>query len=58
LENSDSYAHFGLGDILQAAGRKDEALRHYQAGLVADPTNARARAAAQALERQVAGSAP
>jgi tetratricopeptide (TPR) repeat protein len=58
LENSDSYAHFGLGDILRAAGRKDEALRHYQAGLVADPTNAQARAAAQALEQQVAGSAP
>jgi len=52
MENTDSYAHFGLGDILQAAGRKSEALRHYQAGLVADPTNAQARAAVQALERQ------
>jgi Flp pilus assembly protein TadD len=58
LEESDSYAHFGLGDVLQAAGRKGEALRQYQAGLVADPTNAKALAVVQALERQIAGSAP
>jgi len=54
LEPADSYAHFGLGDIYQAAGRKAEALMQYQAGLVMDPTNAQALAAVQELRRQSA----
>ncbi len=52
LEDSDSYAHFGLGDIYKAAGRTAEALSQYQAGLVADPTNAQALAAVRELRRQ------
>jgi tetratricopeptide (TPR) repeat protein len=58
LEESDSYAHFGLGDIYKIAGRKAEALRQYQAGLLEDPTNAEALAAVQQLRRQSAGGAP
>jgi len=51
LEPADSYAHFGLGDLYQTAGRKAEALSQYQAGLVKDPTNAQALAAVQKLRR-------
>jgi tetratricopeptide (TPR) repeat protein len=58
LDESDSYAHFGLGDIYTVAGRKAEALGQYQAGLVTDPTNAQARAAVQKLRQEVAGPAP
>jgi tetratricopeptide (TPR) repeat protein len=49
LEPADSYAHFGLGDIYQRAGRGAEALREYEAGLVKDATNAQALAAVQKL---------
>jgi Tfp pilus assembly protein PilF len=48
-EPADSYAHFGLGDIYQRAGRRAEALRQYEAGLVKDPANAQALAAVQKL---------
>jgi Tfp pilus assembly protein PilF/peptidoglycan/LPS O-acetylase OafA/YrhL len=58
LDESDSNAHFGLGYLCKAAGRNAEALEQYQAGLVADPTNALALAAVQALERQDAPSVP
>ena len=58
LDESDSHAHFGLGDIYKAAGRKAEALSEYQAGLVKDPTNARALAAVQKLRQRIAGAAP
>jgi tetratricopeptide (TPR) repeat protein len=58
LEEFDSNAHFGLGDIYRLAGRKAEALSQYQAGLVKDPTNARALAAVQELRRQSARAAP
>jgi tetratricopeptide (TPR) repeat protein/drug/metabolite transporter superfamily protein YnfA len=58
LEQSDSYAHFGLGDIYMLAGRKAEALSQYQAGLVEDPTNPEALAAVQELQRQLAHAAP
>jgi tetratricopeptide (TPR) repeat protein len=58
LEEFDSNAHFGLGDIYRLAGRKAEALSQYQAGLVKDPTNARALAAVQELRRQSARVAP
>jgi tetratricopeptide (TPR) repeat protein len=39
LDEFDSNAHFGLGYIYKAAGRRAEALNQYQAGLVKDPTN-------------------
>jgi tetratricopeptide (TPR) repeat protein len=55
LAPEDSYAHFGLGDVYQVAGRKAEALREYEAGLVKDPTNAQALAAAQQLRGQRGG---
>jgi len=58
LEEFDSNAHFGLGDIYTLAGRKAEALSEYQAGLVRDPTNAKALAAVQKLWQQIAGAAP
>jgi len=58
LEESDSYAHFGLGDIYKAAGRKAEALIEYQAGLVMDATNPQALAAVKELRRQSARAAP
>jgi Tfp pilus assembly protein PilF len=58
LDESDSRAHFGLGHIYKTAGRNAEALNEYQAGLVKDPTNARALAAVQKLRQQIAGAAP
>jgi tetratricopeptide (TPR) repeat protein len=58
LDPTDTYAHFGLGDIYQATGRKAQALRQYQAGLAKDPTNAQALAAVQELRRQSARLGP
>jgi hypothetical protein len=58
LEESDSYAHFGLGDIYMLAGRNLEALGQYRAGLVKDPTNPEALAAVQELRRRVAHATP
>jgi len=58
LSASDSYAHFGLGDISLLAGRKAEALSHYQAGLRQDPTNAGVLEAVRKLRRQMSGAAP
>jgi tetratricopeptide (TPR) repeat protein len=58
LDASDSNAHFGLGYIYKAAGRKAEALGQYQAGLVGDPTNEQALAAVQKLRQQIPGAAP
>jgi tetratricopeptide (TPR) repeat protein len=56
LEEFDSYAHFGLGDIYALAGRKAEALREYQAGLVKDPTNPKGLAAVHKLRQQFAAA--
>jgi tetratricopeptide (TPR) repeat protein len=58
LDESDSNAHFGLGYVYKASGRKAEALSQYQAGLVKDPTNAQALAAVQKLRQQISGAAP
>ena len=58
LEESDSYAHFGLGDIYTLAGRKAEALSQYQAGLVKDPSNSQALEAVRKLRQQIPGVAP
>lgn len=51
LDESDSNAHFGLGYIYKAAGRKADALSQYQAGLVKDPANPQALAAVQNLRQ-------
>jgi tetratricopeptide (TPR) repeat protein len=48
LDAFDSRPHFGLGAILEAEGRNNEALREYEAGLQTDPRNA---AALEALAR-------
>jgi tetratricopeptide (TPR) repeat protein len=58
LDGSDSNAHFGLGFLYKAAGRKAEALSQYQAGLVRDPNNPQALAAVQELRQQSAHAAP
>jgi Tfp pilus assembly protein PilF len=52
LAESDSNAHFGLGYIYKAAGRKTEALSEYQAGLAGDPNNAQALAAVRQIQQQ------
>jgi Tfp pilus assembly protein PilF len=57
-DESDSNAHFGLGYVYKAAGRKTEALSQYQAGLVEDPTNAQALAAVQELRQGNTSAAP
>jgi tetratricopeptide (TPR) repeat protein len=56
LDESDSNAHFGLGYVYRAAGRKAEALSQYQTGLVKDPANAQALEAVQELRRQSAST--
>jgi Flp pilus assembly protein TadD len=58
LDESDSNAHFGLGFLFKAAGRKAEALSQYQAGLMKDPTNPQALAAVQKLRQEGARTAP
>jgi tetratricopeptide (TPR) repeat protein len=58
LDESDSNAHFGLGFLCKAAGRKAEALSQYEAGLVKDPTNPQALAAVQKLRQEIALGAP
>jgi tetratricopeptide (TPR) repeat protein len=39
LDTFDSRAHFGLGAVLEAEGRTNEALKEYVAGLQTDPRN-------------------
>ena len=39
LDPFDSRAHFGLGAVLEAQGRTNEALNEYEAGLQTDPRN-------------------
>jgi tetratricopeptide (TPR) repeat protein len=39
LDTFDSRAHFGLGAVLEADGRTNEALKEYTAGLQTDPRN-------------------
>lgn len=47
LEPFDSHAHFKLGALYAEAGRKDEAIREYQAGFVMDPRNPEALSSMQ-----------
>jgi Flp pilus assembly protein TadD len=48
LDAFDSPAHFGLGAVLEAEGRTNEALKEYGLGLQTDPRNP---AALEALKR-------
>jgi len=48
LDTFDSRAHFGLGAVLEAQGRTNEALNEYAAGLQTDPRNP---GALESLER-------
>ncbi|HEY6292964.1 MAG TPA: tetratricopeptide repeat protein [Terriglobia bacterium] len=58
LDEFDSKAHFGLGRLYAAAGRKAEALGQYQAGLGSDPTNVEVQAAVRELRRAGSASGP
>jgi len=49
LNRFDSRAHFDLGSLYRAQGRRREALDEYRAGLLSDPRNADALAALSAL---------
>jgi tetratricopeptide (TPR) repeat protein len=49
LDDLDSHAHFGLAGILEAMGRPEEAVEHYQAGLNVNPLNSQAQAALKRL---------
>jgi tetratricopeptide (TPR) repeat protein len=46
----DSASHFQLGQLLERAGRKVEAIREFEAGLSTDPRNTEARAAIRRLQ--------
>lgn len=58
LDAFDSRAHFGLGKLAAAAGRKSEAMAEYKAGLQTDPSNAEALAALHALQAHASSPAP
>lgn len=45
LNTYDSHAHFGLGQVLEAAGKQEDALREFESGLGLDPSDPAAKAA-------------
>ncbi len=49
----DSHAHFGLEQVLEATGKRDDALHEFEAGLALDPSDAEAKAAAIRLRSNV-----
>jgi protein O-mannosyl-transferase len=49
----DSHAHFELGTIAEAGGKREQARREFEAGLTTDPANSQALAAVQRLKAQV-----
>jgi Flp pilus assembly protein TadD len=51
----NSQAHFKLGALYLAQGRRAEAMREYQAGLKSDPENRDALAAVGKLSSHVRG---
>jgi tetratricopeptide (TPR) repeat protein len=51
LDAFDSRPHFGLGAVLEAEGRNNEALREYEAGLQTDPRNPTALEALARLKK-------
>jgi Tfp pilus assembly protein PilF len=54
LNTYDSHAHFGLGQVLEAAGKQEDALHEFESGLRLDPSDLAARAAAVRLRGNVA----
>jgi Tfp pilus assembly protein PilF len=54
LNPFNSHAHFGMGQLLEAAGKPDDALHEFESGLETDPTDRMAQLAAQRLR----GNAP
>jgi Tfp pilus assembly protein PilF len=46
MNTFDTHAHFGLGQILESAGKRDDALREFESGLALDPSDSVAKAAA------------
>jgi tetratricopeptide (TPR) repeat protein len=58
LNEFDSHAHFGLARLAEAAGRRRDALREYQAGLATDPRNPEALAALERLKANSHAHAP
>ena len=57
LDTFDSRAHFGLGAVLEAEGRTNEALNEYAAGLQTDPRNAGALESVERLKNLLHNSA-
>jgi tetratricopeptide (TPR) repeat protein len=51
LDPFDSPAHFGLGAVLDAEGRPNDALNEYEAGLQTDPRNPVALGAVERLKK-------
>jgi protein O-mannosyl-transferase len=54
LNTYDSHAHFGLGQVLEAAGKQEDALHEFESGLRLDPSDLAARAAAIRLRGNAA----
>jgi protein O-mannosyl-transferase len=58
LDAFDARAHFGLGKLEAAAGRKNEAMDDYKAGLETDPSNAVAQSALRTLQAETSPPGP
>jgi len=58
LDTFDSRAHFGLGAVLEAQGRSNEALNEYEAGLQTDPRNPVALESVKRLKNLLQGVIP
>ena len=58
LDTFDSRAHFGLGAVLEAQGRTNEALNEYEAGLQTDPRNPVALESVKRLKNLLHGVIP
>jgi Tfp pilus assembly protein PilF len=54
LNTFDSHAHFGLGQVLEAAGKQEDALHEFESGLRLDPSDPAAKAAAARLRGNAA----
>jgi tetratricopeptide (TPR) repeat protein len=54
MNTYDSHAHFGLGQVLEAAGKQEDALHEFESGLRLDPSDPTAKAAAVRLRGNAA----
>jgi tetratricopeptide (TPR) repeat protein len=54
LNTYDSHAHFALGQLLEAAGKQEDALHEFESGLRLDPSDPTAKAAAIRLRGNAA----